>query len=207
MRILLRTINLGMLLIAFGALTSCSSSVGAEPRGIANQRPEVKAQSQKGEKEMEKAMFGAGCFWGVEVAFRNTRGVTDTAVGYSGGYTENPTYREVCSDKTGHAEVVYVEYDPEQVSYQELLNVFWDTHDPTQLNRQGPDYGSQYRSVIFYFTPEQEKTARESKEKLEKSGKYKRPVVTEISPARTFWRAEEYHQRYLEKRGLASCRL
>jgi peptide-methionine (S)-S-oxide reductase len=207
MRVLLKTINSAMLLIAFSALASCSPSVGAEPRGIANQGPEAKTQSQKGEKKMEKAMFGAGCFWGVEVAFRNTRGVTDTAVGYSGGYTENPSYREVCSDKTGHAEVVYVEYDPEQVSYDELLNVFWDSHDPTQLNRQGPDYGSQYRSVIFCYSPEQEQIAKRSKEKLQESGKYAKPIVTEISPAKTFWRAEEYHQRYLEKRGLASCRL
>jgi peptide-methionine (S)-S-oxide reductase len=156
---------------------------------------------------MEKATFGAGCFWGVEAAFRQVKGVTDTAVGYSGGHTQNPTYKEVCSDRTGHAEVVQVEYDPSQVSYEELLRVFWENHDPTQLNRQGPDHGSQYRSVIFFHTPEQEAAARASKEALQQSGQYRRPVVTEIVPAVPFYPAEDYHQRYLEKRGLASCHL
>jgi peptide-methionine (S)-S-oxide reductase len=156
---------------------------------------------------MEKATFGAGCFWGVEAAFRQLKGVLDTAVGYSGGSTENPTYQEVCSDRTGHAEVVQVEYDPSQVSYEELLQVFWENHDPTQLNRQGPDHGSQYRSVIFFHTPEQEAAAHASKEALQQSGQYQRPVVTQIVPAVPFYRAEDYHQRYLEKRGLASCHL
>ena len=156
---------------------------------------------------MEKATFGAGCFWGVEAAFRQVRGVIDTAVGYMGGTLENPTYKEVCTDRTGHAEVVQVEYDPAQVSYHELLNVFWNNHNPTQLNRQGPDVGTQYRSAIFYHTPEQKAWAEASKEELQQSGRFKRPIVTEITPASTFWRAEEYHQQYLEKRGMAHCHL
>jgi peptide-methionine (S)-S-oxide reductase len=156
---------------------------------------------------METATFGAGCFWGVEAAFRQVKGVVDAAVGYSGGTQENPTYEQVCTDRTGHAEVVQVTYDPAQVSYDALLKVFWENHDPTQLNRQGPDVGSQYRSVIFFHTPEQEAAARASKEALEKSGKYGRPIATEIVPAAEFYRAEEYHQRYLEKRGLAHCHL
>ncbi len=155
----------------------------------------------------EKATFGAGCFWGVEVAFRNVEGVRDAAAGYSGGEYENPTYREVCSGTTGHAEVVEVEYDPAVVSYDALLDVFWDNHDPTQLNRQGPDVGTQYRSVIFYHTPEQRRLAEESKRRRQESGRYKRSIVTAIEPASDFYRAEEYHQRYLEKRGLASCRI
>jgi peptide-methionine (S)-S-oxide reductase len=154
---------------------------------------------------MEKATFGAGCFWGVEAAFQQLKGVTSTAVGYSGGTYANPTYKDVCSDRTGHAEVVHVEYDPTQISYDDLLKVFWENHDPTQANRQGPDVGSQYRSAIFFHTPEQEATARASKEALQASGRFRRPIVTEITPASEFWRAEEYHQRYLEKRGMASC--
>src|SRR5713226_3918859 len=155
----------------------------------------------------EKAMFGAGCFWGVEAAFRQVKGVISTTVGYSGGTFENPTYKDVCSGWTGHAEVVEVEYDPSQVSYEDLLNVFWENHDPTQLNRQGPDVGAQYRSAIFFHTPQQEAAARASKEALERSGRYKRPIVTEITPASEFYRAEDYHQQYLEKRGLAHCRI
>jgi len=157
--------------------------------------------------ELQKAMFGAGCFWGVEVAFRQLPGVVSATSGYSGGTTENPTYQDVCSGRTGHAEVVQVEYDPAQVSYDELLQLFWSKHDPTTLNRQGPDVGTQYRSVIFYYTPEQEKAARASKQQLEESGRFKRPIVTEILPASAFYRAEEYHQRYLEKHGLASCHI
>jgi peptide-methionine (S)-S-oxide reductase len=156
---------------------------------------------------MAIATFGAGCFWGVEEIFRRVPGVIDTAVGYMGGTTENPTYEEVCTDKTGHAEVVQVEYNPEQVSYEELLDVFWNNHNPTTLNRQGPDVGTQYRSVIFYHTEEQRRLAEKSKEELDKSGRWKDPIVTEIAPANTFWRAEEYHQRYLQKRGLDSCHL
>ncbi len=156
---------------------------------------------------MAKASFAAGCFWGVEAAFRQVEGVLDTAVGYSGGRLENPTYEDVCSGRTGHAETVEVEYDPSHVSYDELLDVFWTNHDPTTLNRQGPDVGEQYRSAIFFHTPEQQAAATASKEKLEKSGKHKRPIVTEIVPASRFWRAEEYHQRYFEKNGLAHCRI
>ena len=154
-----------------------------------------------------KATFAAGCFWGVEAAFREVEGVVSTSVGYTGGSTENPTYEEVCTDRTGHAEAVEVVYDPEVVSYDELLDFFWSIHDPTTKNRQGPDVGSQYRSAIFYHTPQQEAAARASKARLQQSGKHRRPVVTEIAPASTFWRAEEYHQRYLEKRGQASCHL
>jgi peptide-methionine (S)-S-oxide reductase len=155
----------------------------------------------------EKAMFGAGCFWGVEATFREVPGVVNTTVGYAGGHTKNPTYEEVCTDLTGHAEVVLVEYDPEKVSYEQLLEVFWNCHDPTQLNRQGPDVGTQYRSVIFAFTPEQREAAEASRERLERSGRYSRPIVTQILPAPEFYPAEEYHQRYLEKRGLRSCHM
>jgi|SRR5579872_2790158 len=156
---------------------------------------------------MEKATFGAGCFWGVEASFRQIKGVASTAVGYMGGTLAQPSYQDVCTDHTGHAEVVQVEFDPAQVSYEELLRVFWENHDPTTLNRQGPDVGTQYRSVIFFHTPEQEAAAQASKDALEKSGAYRRPVVTAIQPAAEFWRAEEYHQQYLEKRGLAHCHL
>jgi len=156
---------------------------------------------------MARALFGAGCFWGVEAAFRQVEGVLATAVGYSGGRKENPTYEDVCSGRTGHAEVVEVEYDPSKVTYEQLLDVLWENHDLTTLNRQGPDVGEQYRSAIFFFDPEQEAAARASKERLEKSGRYKRPVVTEITPASKFYRAEEYHQRYLEKHGLAHRRI
>ena len=154
---------------------------------------------------MEKATFGAGCFWGVEAAFQEVEGVVSTAVGYSGGSLRNPTYEDVCSGRTGHAEVVQIEYDPARVSYDQLLDVFWENHDPTTLNRQGPDMGEQYRSAIFFHTPEQEAAAKASKARLEGSGRYRRPIVTEITPASEFWRGEDYHQRYLEKRGLAHC--
>ena len=154
---------------------------------------------------MEKATFGAGCFWGVEETFRKIDGVTSAAVGYAGGRTENPTYEDVCSHETGHAEVVEIEFDPAKVSYRQLLEVFWSNHNPTTLNRQGPDVGDQYRSVIFYHSPEQRATAEASKEELKKSGRFRRPIVTQIEPAPKFYRAEEYHQRYLEKRGLSHC--
>jgi peptide-methionine (S)-S-oxide reductase len=153
----------------------------------------------------EKAMFGAGCFWGVEETFRNLDGVLSTAVGYAGGTKENPTYEEVCSDNTGHAEVVQVEFDPSQITYDDLLEVFWSNHNPTTLNRQGPDVGAQYRSVIFYHSPEQKSAAERSRQKVDTSGRFSRPVVTQIEPAPTFWRAEEYHQRYLQKRGQSHC--
>ncbi|HEV3277926.1 MAG TPA: peptide-methionine (S)-S-oxide reductase MsrA [Terriglobia bacterium] len=156
---------------------------------------------------MEKATFAAGCFWGVEATFRALPGVTGTRVGYTGGSLGNPTYQDVCTDRTGHAEAVEVTYDPAKVSYDQLLKVFWENHDPTTLNRQGPDAGTQYRSAIFYHSPEQESEARASKERLAQSGRYRRPIVTEIVPAVEFWPAEDYHQQYLEKRGLAHCHI
>jgi peptide-methionine (S)-S-oxide reductase len=151
----------------------------------------------------EKATFGAGCFWGVEETFRKLKGVTSTAVGYAGGTKEKPTYEDVCSDETGHAEVVEVEYDPSQISYEKLLDVFWSNHNPTTLNRQGPDVGTQYRSVIFYHSPEQKAAAERSK--IAQSNRFNRPIVTQVEAAPNFWRAEEYHQRYLEKRGQSHC--
>ena len=152
---------------------------------------------------MEKGTFAAGCFWGVEEAFRQVKGVVSTAVGYTGGSFKDPTYKDVCSGKTGHAEAVEIEYDPSRVSYEELLSVFWENHDPTTLNRQGPDIGTQYRSAIFFHTPEQRSAAVASKEKLQKSGRYRSPIATEITPASQFYGAEDYHQQYFEKRGSA----
>ena len=149
----------------------------------------------------EKATFGAGCFWGVEAAFRKIKGVVSTTVGYSGGSSKNPTYKDVCSGRTGHAEVVQVEYDPSETSYEELLKVFWGVHDPTQLNRQGPDVGTQYRSAIFFHNAKQEAAAKATKAHLEGSGRYRKPIVTEIIPASEFYAAEEYHQQYFDKRG------
>jgi len=153
----------------------------------------------------EIATFAAGCFWGVEAKFRMIPGVEDAIVGYSGGKTENPTYKEVCTDKTGHAEVVQVTFDPKKVSYGTLVEAFWHMHDPTQVNRQGPDYGTQYRTAIFYHSPEQKAIAEKSKAALNASRKFGKPIATEITPAGPFWKAEEYHQKYLEKRGAASC--
>jgi peptide-methionine (S)-S-oxide reductase len=150
---------------------------------------------------MDKATFGAGCFWGVEAAFRKVRGVRSTTVGYSGGTLADPTYDDVCTDTTGHAEVVRVEYDQSEVSYDELLDMFWSCHDPTTPNRQGPDVGTQYRSVIFFHTPQQQAAAIASRERLEQSGRYRRSIVTEIAPAPAFYRAEERHQQYREKHG------
>jgi peptide-methionine (S)-S-oxide reductase len=155
----------------------------------------------------EIATFAAGCFWGVEVKFRMIPGVEDAIVGYSGGKKENPTYKEVCTDTTGHAEVVQVSFDPKKVSYETLVEAFWHMHDPTQVNRQGPDFGTQYRTAIFFHTPEQEAIAKKSKAALNASRKFGKPIATEITPAGPFWKAEEYHQRYLEKRGAASCHL
>lgn len=149
----------------------------------------------------EQATFGAGCFWGVEAAFRKVNGVLSTAVGYSGGTLKNPRYEDVCTDRTGHAEVVQIDFDPSQVSYENLLELFWSIHDPTTPNRQGPDVGAQYRSVIFFHNPEQKALAEASKERRQKSGRYKKPTVTEIVPATEFYRAEDYHQRYHEKHG------
>jgi peptide-methionine (S)-S-oxide reductase len=156
---------------------------------------------------MAKATFAAGCFWGVEATFRQLPGVISTRVGYIGGKTENPTYKEVCTDRTGHAEAVEVDYDPNKISYDRLLDVFWENHDPTQLNRQGPDWGTQYRTAIFYHSPQQEVEAKASKEKLEKSHRFNKPIATQIVPAVTFYEAEDYHQQYLEKRGLSSCHI
>jgi len=156
---------------------------------------------------LEKATFGAGCFWGVEAAFRAIPGVVDTSVGYTGGRTDHPTYEQVCGGRTGHAEAVEVIYDPAQVGYDQLLEAFWENHDPTTPNRQGPDVGEQYRSAVFFHTPDQEHKARAMKASLDASGRFKRPIVTEVTAAGPFHRAEEYHQRYLEKRGAASCHL
>jgi peptide-methionine (S)-S-oxide reductase len=155
----------------------------------------------------EIATFGAGCFWGIEANFRRVAGVLDAVSGYSGGHMENPSYKDVCTDETGHAEVVQVTFDPSKVSYDNLLDTFWQMHDPTQVNRQGPDFGSQYRSAIFFHSSEQEAAAKKSKAALDASGKFRRPIATEITAARTFYRAEEYHQRYLEKRGATSCHI
>ncbi|MHA1915790.1 MAG: peptide-methionine (S)-S-oxide reductase MsrA [Promethearchaeota archaeon] len=149
---------------------------------------------------MQKAIFAAGCFWGVEANFRKVEGVISTRVGYIGGQFKNPTYRAVCSNKTGHAEAIEIIFDPSKVTYNELLEVFWSIHDPTTLNRQGPDIGSQYRSAIFYFGSEQKEKALNSKAKFEASNQFKRPIVTLIVPASDFWEAEEYHQQYIEKR-------
>jgi len=155
--------------------------------------------------KLQKATFAAGCFWHVEEAFRKVPGVVSTAVGYEGGNFDDPTYKDVCTDKTGHAEAVEVEFDPSRVTYGELLDVFWSIHDSTTMNRQGPDSGTQYRSAIFYHTREQEAEAKSSIEKLEKSHKYKDPIVTQVVPATRFWKAEEYHQQYLEKNNLKNC--
>ena len=156
----------------------------------------------------QKATFGAGCFWGVEAAFAAISGVTATAVGYEGGSLDSPTYKDVCTDKTGHAEVVELDFDPQEVSFEQLLDAFFELHDPTTLNRQGPDWGKQYRSVIFFHSPEQEAQARAKIEQLTAAGKFSpKRIVTQVVPAETFWRAEDYHQRYLEKRGLANCHI
>jgi peptide-methionine (S)-S-oxide reductase len=156
---------------------------------------------------MEKATFGAGCFWGVDLAFSQLPGVTETASGYEGGKVVNPSYQDVCTDQTGHAEVVEVKFDPSKITYQQLLDQFFSLHDPTQLNRQGPDWGAQYRSVVFYHSPEQKAAAEATIARLTAEHRFAKPVVTQVVPATTFWRAEEYHQKYLEKRGVASCHI
>ena len=179
-------------------LGGCEPQIGGEPEGG--------PVSNKKETNMEKATFAAGCFWGVEAAFSKLEGVSSTRVGYTGGHAENPTYRQVCTGTTGHAEAVEVTYDPSRVSYEELLDVFWEIHNPTTLNRQGPDLGSQYRSAIFYHSPGQKEAAGASRTKLGESGRFNGSIVTEITPASTFYRAEEYHQKYLEKKGIAQCR-
>jgi peptide-methionine (S)-S-oxide reductase len=156
---------------------------------------------------MATATFGAGCFWGVEEAFARTPGVTGTAVGYTGGHLQNPSYEAVCTDRTGHAEVVQVEFDPNRIDFERLLELFWTIHDPTTPNRQGPDVGTQYRSAVFYHDESQRDAAAAMKDQLQSSGRFRRPIVTEITPAATFWRAEEYHQKYFQKHGGSSCHL
>ena len=157
------------------------------------------------ENNLQKATFAAGCFWGVEEVFRKLKGVKSTMVGYTGGKFENPSYEDVCTDETGHAEAIQVQYDPNEISYEQLLKVFWSVHDPTTKDRQGPDIGSQYRSMISYHTSEQETLAKKIKEELERSGKFKSKIVTEIVPTSSFYKAEEYHQKYYQKRGGGSC--
>lgn len=176
----------------------------AEARGTDSNTGTATRAGQEGVK-LEKATFGGGCFWGVEERFRQTPGVIKTSVGYMGGHVKNATYKQVCSDTTGHAEVVQVEFDPARISYDQLLDVFWRSHNPTQMNRQGPDIGKQYRSVIFYHSPEQETAAAASKAKLAASGKHKKPIATEVAAAGEYWLAEDYHQQYLAKRGVTEC--
>gem|GEM_PF-233853 len=179
----------------------------ASPTGTPSPASPTPADRMTKESKVSIAMFGAGCFWGVEETFRTMPGVVKTAVGYAGGSKDNPTYKDVCNDTTGHAEVVQITYDPSKITYGQLLDTFWKCHDPTQINRQGPDYGEQYRTVIFYTSPEQQKEAQDSKMALAASGKWKRPIATAVQPAPTFWPAEEYHQQYLFKRGEANCHL
>lgn len=156
---------------------------------------------------MAKATFAAGCFWGVEAQFQQLPGVTETAVGYEGGTLENPSYKDVCTDRTGHAEAVEIDYDPEKISYEKLLEAFFSLHDPTQLNRQGPDWGAQYRSAVFFHTPEQEQAAKAIIQRLTAEQRFAKPIVTQVVAAQRFWRAEDYHQKYLEKRGMLSCHI
>ena len=188
-----------VLLMSLPLLSSCKSADGSAHINKEH------GEQYGGIGKMEEAIFAAGCFWGVEEAFRKVNGVVSTAVGYTGGTTENPSYKDVCTGRTGHAEAVLVEFNPSEVSYDELLEVFWAIHDPTTLNRQGPDVGSQYRSAIFYHNDEQKASATASRDEIQSSGKYKRDIVTEITPAPRFYMAEDYHQQYLAKRGLASC--
>ena len=156
---------------------------------------------------MEKATFAAGCFWGVEARFQQLPGVIETAVGYEGGSLNSPSYQQVCTDRTGHAEAVEIDFDPAKIAYQQLLDEFFALHDPTQLNRQGPDWGTQYRSVVFYHPPEQKVAAEQTIARLTAEKKFSKPIVTQVVPAETFWRAEDYHQKYLEKRGALSCHI
>lgn len=185
------------------ALTVACKAPQAEDAGGTAGSVQEAEQSVTQPEKVQTATFGAGCFWGVEYFFSQKEGVIDASSGYMGGTQEAPTYQQVCTDRTGHAEVVQVTFDPAKVSYQELLDLFFELHDPTQVNRQGPDVGTQYRSVVFYHSPEQEAAARATKERLGASGKYSRPIATAIEPAAIFWRAEEYHQDYYEKKGIA----
>jgi peptide-methionine (S)-S-oxide reductase len=197
----------GMFLTIF--LVGCDQSqVSSTSEAYAEPVSQNTLSEQEGTADqMEKATFGAGCFWGVEAAFRQVKGVSETAVGYMGGTLNNPSYKDVCYKETGHAEVVEVTFDPEKVSYDRLLEVFWSSHDPTQVNRQGPDHGTQYRTAIFFHSLEQQQAATASREQLDSSGKFPKKIATEIAPAATFWKAEDYHQQYLEKRGLATCHI
>ncbi len=195
--------NLAVCVCALLSLAGCQDKASTAAPGALG--PTSAATPNGDSMNTRTAMFGAGCFWGVEAAFRHLPGVIDTSVGFAGGKTSSPSYEQVCTHTTGHAEVVRVVYDPAKISYDQLLDVFWKCHDPTQLNRQGPDVGDQYRSVIFTDSPEQAQAAEASLKRLADSGKYKRPVVTVIEPAPTFYLAEEYHQHYLEKRGLDTC--
>ncbi len=200
-RIALGSVVLGAVLCPLG----CANQEPASAPAAGNATTTAKETSKV---KTEKATFGAGCFWGVEAEFSKVPGVISTAVGYCGGKTKSPTYKDVCTDETGHAEVIEIEFDPSKVSFEQLVDIFWELHDPTTLNRQGPDYGTQYRSVIFYHSPEQERIAKASKEKLDKSGVFRSPIVTQIAPAPPFYRAEEYHQKYFEKKGMAeSCHM
>jgi peptide-methionine (S)-S-oxide reductase len=202
---------LGAVILAGGiAVSILIPRIGSSVATSSPQETKKMIQSKIAESKsgrVETAVFGAGCFWGVEAAFRSTPGVLATAVGYEGGTVVNPTYDQVCTDTTGHAEVVQVEFDPGQITYEQLLDVFWTNHNPTQLNFQGPDYGRQYRTVIFTFNDAQKQTAEASKAKLAASGKFSRPIATEITPHTTFFPAEGYHQQYLEKRGKTHCHL
>jgi peptide-methionine (S)-S-oxide reductase len=187
------------------SLTGCQQRMLAEtPR---SESKEPMNEKEKQAMNTETATFAAGCFWGVEATFRQIKGVKATAAGYTGGVLDNPTYEDVCTDRTGHAEAVEVQFDPREVSYEQLLQIFWANHDPTTVNRQGPDVGTQYRSAIFYHSPEQRAAAEAAKQQLAASGKFRREIVTEILPATAFWRAEDYHQQYLEKRGMSSCHM
>lgn len=195
-----------LLIFLCGIVCAIWAKAQSAPLKTSVQSKNVKQTGLNGEhKNMQKAIFGAGCFWGVEEAFRHIPGVVSTTVGYSGGNMKDPSYKDVCSGKTGHTEVVEVDYDPSKVAYEKLLDVFFANHDPTTVNRQGPDVGFQYRSVIFYTSPQQESEALAFKEKADKSGKFHAPVVTAIEPAKDFYRAEDYHQQYLEKNGLRVC--
>lgn len=184
------------------AASASSGDLGATPQFTGGDMPMADGVENE---SLQQAMFGAGCFWGVEATFRKVPGVVDAAVGYAGGTTDNPTYKDVCADKTGHAEVVHLTFDPAKVTYEQLLAIFFKMHDPTQLNRQGPDIGDQYRSAVFTYSPAQAAAARDTIDQLTRDGRFKRPIVTRVEAAGTFWRAEDYHQRYLEKRGLDNC--
>ena len=192
---------------ALGHGTPCPYCIQLDRFQLLWQHREFKRKSPGDLSNMAKATFAAGCFWGVEDAFRHLKGVNSTTVGYTGGTMKNPSYENVCTGRTGHAEAVEIDYDPAQVTYEQLLGIFWESHDPTTLNRQGPDVGTQYRSEIFFHDVAQEQSARASKSLLEKSGVFKRPIVTVIEPAAEFFRAEDYHQQYFEKRGMKSCHL